>query len=76
MLLDDHRTPEEWAGLVAKARAQVMEIMEGRLGMQKGELDKAIVWEDVNTPVTCTSLALLGFESRADARVQGRKSSI
>ncbi|KAJ9097337.1 hypothetical protein QFC20_006250 [Naganishia adeliensis] len=52
MLLEDHRTPEEWTGLVAKARAQVMEVMEGRLEMQKGELDKAIVWEDVNTPVT------------------------
>jgi hypothetical protein len=55
MLLEDHRSPEDWVGLVAKARGQVMEVMEGRLGMQKGELEKAIVWEDVNTPVTCTS---------------------
>ena len=53
MLLADHRTPEDWRGLVAKARGQVMEVMEGRLGLQKGELEGMIVWEDVNTPVTC-----------------------
>jgi phytoene desaturase (3,4-didehydrolycopene-forming) len=61
MLLADNRTSEEWKGLVAKARGQVMEVMEGRLGLGKGELDKMIVWEDVNTPVTCgSSLISLG----------------
>lgn len=59
MLLEDHRTSEDWTGLVAKARGQVMDVMEGRLGMQKGELEKAIVWEDVNTPVTCKFVPFL-----------------
>ncbi|GHJ85905.1 hypothetical protein NliqN6_2307 [Naganishia liquefaciens] len=52
MLLADNRTPEDWRGLVAKARAQVVEVMEGRLGLKSGQLEEMIVWEDVNTPVT------------------------
>lgn len=53
---DAMKTPyggtQDWPALVEKARAQVIETMEIRLGM-KGLRDK-IVWEEVNTPLTCT----------------------
>lgn len=51
LLVEEHRTEEDWIGLVAKAKKQVIEIMEGRLGL-KGMADM-IVWEEVNTPVSC-----------------------
>ena len=51
LLVEEHRTEEDWTGLVAKAKKQVIEIMEGRLGI-KGMADM-IVWEEVNTPVSC-----------------------
>ncbi|KAJ9112872.1 hypothetical protein QFC19_000427 [Naganishia cerealis] len=46
------RTAEEWDVLVAQAKRQVVEVMEGRLGLEAGELEKMIVWEQVNTPAT------------------------
>jgi hypothetical protein len=48
------RTAEEWSKLVAQAKRQVIEVMEGRLDLQPGEMQKMIVWEEVNTPLTCT----------------------
>jgi phytoene desaturase (3,4-didehydrolycopene-forming) len=51
LLVEEHRTEEDWIGLVAKAKKQVIEVMEGRLGI-KGMADM-IVWEEVNTPVSC-----------------------
>ncbi|KAJ9113041.1 hypothetical protein QFC22_006137 [Naganishia vaughanmartiniae] len=47
------RTAEEWSKLVAQAKRQVIEVMEGRLGLQPGDMQKMIVWEEVNTPLTC-----------------------
>ncbi|KAJ9117681.1 hypothetical protein QFC24_006395 [Naganishia onofrii] len=46
------RTAEEWSKLVAQAKRQVIEVMEGRLDLQPGEMQKMIVWEEVNTPLT------------------------
>lgn len=44
---------QDWPTLVNKARDQVIYTMETRLGI-KGLKDK-ILWEEVNTPLTCTS---------------------
>lgn len=43
---------QDWDELVERARKQIIEIVEERLGV-KG-LREMILWEDVNTPLTCT----------------------
>ena len=48
-------TSQDWPALVEKARGQVIETMERRLGVQG--LRGMIKWEEVNTPLTCMSLA-------------------
>lgn len=54
---DAVRTPngevQDWPTLVNKARDQVIYTMESRLGIT-GLKDK-ILWEEVNTPLTCKS---------------------
>jgi phytoene desaturase (3,4-didehydrolycopene-forming) len=42
---------QDWPSLVERARSQVIEMMEARLGI-RGLRDK-IIWEEVNTPETC-----------------------
>jgi phytoene desaturase (3,4-didehydrolycopene-forming) len=44
---------QDWPALVEQARQQVIETMEKRLGIT-GLRDK-ILWEEVNTPLTCKS---------------------
>jgi phytoene desaturase (3,4-didehydrolycopene-forming) len=46
-------TTQDWPALVEQARKQVIETMETRLGI-KGLRDR-IIWEEVNTPLTCES---------------------
>jgi phytoene desaturase (3,4-didehydrolycopene-forming) len=43
---------QDWPLMVEKARAQILEILEQRLGVQN--LKSMITWEYVNTPLTCT----------------------
>jgi hypothetical protein len=52
MLVEERRTEEDWTELVNKARNQVIEIMEARLKITG--IKDMIVWEEVNTPVSCT----------------------
>lgn len=47
---------QDWEALVERARGQVIETMEKRLGVQG--LTGMIKWEEVNTPLTCRSLLL------------------
>lgn len=42
---------QDWPALVERARRQVIECMETRLGITG--LREKIVWEEVNTPITC-----------------------
>jgi phytoene desaturase (3,4-didehydrolycopene-forming) len=51
LLVEENRTEADWTELVAKAKKQVIEVMEGRLGLTG--LNDMIVWEHVNTPVSC-----------------------
>lgn len=51
MLVEQERSQAEWDELVERARGQIIEIMEGRLGIRG--LREMIVWEGLNTPVTC-----------------------
>jgi phytoene desaturase (3,4-didehydrolycopene-forming) len=51
LLVEENRTEADWIELVAKAKKQVIEVMEGRLGLTG--LKDMIVWEEVNTPVSC-----------------------
>ena len=55
---------QDWPSLVERARKQVIESMEGRLGI-KGLREK-IIWEDVNTPVTCMSTACSAYAAREE----------
>lgn len=50
---DGDKRTQDWPALVEKARTQVIGTMETRLGI-KGLREK-IVWEEVNTPLTCKS---------------------
>lgn len=42
---------QDWPSLVERARKQVIESMESRLGITG--LREKITWEEVNTPITC-----------------------
>lgn len=44
---------QDWPALVERARQQVIDIMEKRLGIE--DLRSHITWEGVNTPLTCKS---------------------
>ena len=57
LLVEENRTEADWVELVAKAKKQVIEVMEGRLGLTG--LKDMIVWEEVNTPVSCELKAVL-----------------
>jgi phytoene desaturase (3,4-didehydrolycopene-forming) len=48
---DDEGQDQDWPGLVERARKQIIEIVEERLGMTG--LRDMILWEEVNTPLTC-----------------------
>ena len=52
---------QDWPTLVNKARDQVIYTMETRLGI-KGLKDK-ILWEEVNTPLTCMYSAPISHQS-------------
>jgi len=56
LLVEENRTEADWVELVAKAKKQVIEVMEGRLGLTG--LKDMIVWEEVNTPVSCESTSM------------------
>ena len=45
---------QDWPALVERARKQVVEIMEARLGITG--LREKVIWEGVNTPITCMFL--------------------
>lgn len=66
MLVEEHRTEEDWTGLVNKAKNQVIEIMEGRLNITG--MKDMIVWEEVNTPVSCecSLVEITRFNAQAD----------
>lgn len=62
---------QDWPALVDRARAQIIETMETRLGI-KG-LKDMIVWEGINTPETCTYLLSLPCSARALAEGIGKE---
>ena len=45
---------QDWEALVERARKQVLEVMEQRLGIEG--LRGMITWEEVNTPLSCQYL--------------------
>jgi phytoene desaturase (3,4-didehydrolycopene-forming) len=49
-------TSQDWPALVEQARKQVIETMETRLGITG--LRERILWEEVNTPLTCKLASL------------------
>lgn len=51
---DDEGADQDWPGLVERARKQIIEIVEERLGITG--LKDMILWEEVNTPLTCELL--------------------
>jgi phytoene desaturase (3,4-didehydrolycopene-forming) len=46
-----NKETQDWDALVERARGQVIETMEKRLGIT--DLRSKITWETVNTPLTC-----------------------
>jgi hypothetical protein len=59
---DSEADSQDWDGLVERARSQVIEAMEKRLGIQG--LRAMIVWEGYNTPETCMSIGRDPVDSR------------
>lgn len=51
LILERGGDGQDWDALVGKAKRQVVKVLEKRLGFENFE--SMIVWEDVNTPLTC-----------------------
>lgn len=51
MILERGGEGQNWDALVQRAKGQILEVLEKRLGVK--DFEKMIVWEEVNTPLTC-----------------------
>lgn len=68
----DNKVPsQDWDALVDRARSQIIETMEKRLGIT--DLRSKITWEGTNTPLTCELKSRSQAVSQVD--VQGKTSS-